>query len=158
MRGALTFPIGCIGSGITSPKGDPLGQAMARIWRQGQTKPCFIYRFVLAGTLEDVFLGVICWKFGENPCAHGNQMNPIWLLKNGCIFRNLQEQICCYFSYQNEVVFFARNQFSEPSFCGAIVWRNVVKGPEHVRYRWIRAACARVHSVSLSTTDEFIFE
>ncbi|CAL1149124.1 unnamed protein product [Cladocopium goreaui] len=52
-------------------------QAMARIWRQGQTKPCFIYRFVLAGTLEDVFLGVICWKFRENPCAHGNQMSPI---------------------------------------------------------------------------------
>lgn len=26
---------------------------MARIWRQGQTKPCFIYRFVLAGTLEE---------------------------------------------------------------------------------------------------------
>eukprot|EP00434_Breviolum_minutum_P014719 symbB.v1.2.012979.t1/scaffold908.1/size153097/12 len=28
-------------------------QAMARIWREGQTKPCFIYRFVLAGTLEE---------------------------------------------------------------------------------------------------------
>ena len=30
----------------------PMVQAMARIWREGQTKPCFIYRFVLAGTLE----------------------------------------------------------------------------------------------------------
>ena len=34
----------------------------------------------------------------------------------------------------------------------------MVKGPEHVQYRWIRAACVRVHSVSLSTTDEFMFE
>ena len=29
---------------------------MARIWRQGQTKPCFIYRFVLAGTLEELLV------------------------------------------------------------------------------------------------------
>ncbi|CAJ1367319.1 unnamed protein product [Effrenium voratum] len=28
-------------------------QAMARIWRDGQTKPCVIYRLVLAGTLEE---------------------------------------------------------------------------------------------------------
>ncbi|CAK9038459.1 unnamed protein product [Durusdinium trenchii] len=26
---------------------------MARIWREGQTKPCYIYRFVLGGTLEE---------------------------------------------------------------------------------------------------------
>jgi SNF2 family DNA or RNA helicase len=29
-------------------------QAMARIYRQGQTKPCFIYRFFSSGTVEEV--------------------------------------------------------------------------------------------------------
>ncbi|XP_055387996.1 DNA repair and recombination protein RAD54-like [Condylostylus longicornis] len=28
-------------------------QAMARVWRDGQTKPCFIYRFVATGTIEE---------------------------------------------------------------------------------------------------------
>jgi DNA repair and recombination RAD54-like protein len=28
-------------------------QAMARIYRQGQKKTCFIYRFFTAGTLEE---------------------------------------------------------------------------------------------------------
>jgi DNA repair and recombination protein RAD54B len=28
-------------------------QAMARIWRPGQTRPCFIYRFIAAGTIEE---------------------------------------------------------------------------------------------------------
>lgn len=28
-------------------------QAMARVWRDGQTKPCYIYRLVAAGTIEE---------------------------------------------------------------------------------------------------------
>lgn len=28
-------------------------QAMARVWRDGQTKPCFIYRFLATGTIEE---------------------------------------------------------------------------------------------------------
>ena len=28
-------------------------QAMARIWRPGQSRPCFIYRFIAAGTIEE---------------------------------------------------------------------------------------------------------
>jgi len=33
-------------------------QAMARIWRDGQTKPCFVYRLLTAGTLEEKVSGV----------------------------------------------------------------------------------------------------
>lgn len=28
-------------------------QAMARVWRDGQTKPCFIYRLIATGTIEE---------------------------------------------------------------------------------------------------------
>ena len=28
-------------------------QAMARIWRDGQTKPCFVYRMLTTGTMEE---------------------------------------------------------------------------------------------------------
>lgn len=29
------------------------GQAMARVWRDGQRKPCFLYRFLATGTIEE---------------------------------------------------------------------------------------------------------
>lgn len=29
-------------------------QAMARVYRQGQTKPCFVYRMFTSGTVEEV--------------------------------------------------------------------------------------------------------
>lgn len=32
-------------------------QAMARIWRDGQTKPCFVYRLLTTGTLEEKVRG-----------------------------------------------------------------------------------------------------
>lgn len=28
-------------------------QAMARVWRDGQTKPCFVYRLIATGTIEE---------------------------------------------------------------------------------------------------------
>jgi DNA repair and recombination protein RAD54 and RAD54-like protein len=28
-------------------------QAMARVWRDGQKKPCYIYRFVATGSIEE---------------------------------------------------------------------------------------------------------
>lgn len=30
-----------------------LGQAMARIWRDGQTKPCTIYRLLTTGAIDE---------------------------------------------------------------------------------------------------------
>lgn len=37
-------------------------QAMGRVWREGQTKPVFIYRFVSTGTVEETILSRQCSK------------------------------------------------------------------------------------------------
>ena len=39
-------------------------QALARVWRSGQQKPCYVYRFFAVGTLEEVCLGRQCSKAG----------------------------------------------------------------------------------------------
>uniref|UniRef100_A0A0N4WFS4 DNA repair and recombination protein RAD54-like n=1 Tax=Haemonchus placei TaxID=6290 RepID=A0A0N4WFS4_HAEPC len=41
-------------------------QAMARIWRDGQTKPCHIYRLITAGTVEEKILHRQIKKTGLN--------------------------------------------------------------------------------------------
>lgn len=34
-------------------------QAMSRVWREGQTRPVFVYRLVSEGTIEDAILQVL---------------------------------------------------------------------------------------------------
>jgi len=38
-------------------------QAMSRVWREGQTRPVFVYRLVSEGTIEDAILQVIVYLF-----------------------------------------------------------------------------------------------
>ena len=38
---------------ITLRCGSCVGQAMARIWRDGQTKPCTIYRLLTTGAIDE---------------------------------------------------------------------------------------------------------
>lgn len=38
-------------------------QAMARVYRQGQTKPCFIYRMFTSGTVEEGTLPLVLIVF-----------------------------------------------------------------------------------------------
>lgn len=45
-------------------------QAMARIYRQGQKKECFIYRFMTTGTVEEGELKIGLQCFGNARHAH----------------------------------------------------------------------------------------
>ncbi|XGW28275.1 hypothetical protein V3C99_008237 [Haemonchus contortus] len=62
-------------------------QAMARIWRDGQTKPCHIYRLITAGTVEEKILHRQIKKTGLNSLINltDEPYNPTFLddeLKN----------------------------------------------------------------------------
>lgn len=37
-------------------------QAMSRIWRDGQAKPCFVTRLVTAGTIEEKVRRLTAWS------------------------------------------------------------------------------------------------
>ena len=39
-------------------------QALARVWRSGQTKPCYVYRFFATGSIEEVTYERQCSKEG----------------------------------------------------------------------------------------------
>merc|ERR1711965_637401 len=39
-------------------------QALARVWRSGQQKPCYVYRFFAVGSLEEVCFERQCSKEG----------------------------------------------------------------------------------------------
>ena len=47
-------------------------QAMARVWRTGQTKPCFIYRLFTTGTIEDAILLRHIKKHRLSTVIHGS--------------------------------------------------------------------------------------
>ncbi|KII61371.1 DNA repair and recombination protein RAD54-like protein [Thelohanellus kitauei] len=44
-------------------------QAMARVWRDGQKKPCFIYRLVCTGTIEEKILQRQAHKKALSSCV-----------------------------------------------------------------------------------------
>uniref|UniRef100_A0A0K0EVT3 DNA repair and recombination protein RAD54-like n=1 Tax=Strongyloides venezuelensis TaxID=75913 RepID=A0A0K0EVT3_STRVS len=48
-------------------------QAMSRIWREGQTKPCFIYRFFGTGTIEEKIFQKQIKKKALSSCFVGEQ-------------------------------------------------------------------------------------
>ncbi|KAL7523346.1 hypothetical protein ACHAXR_000785, partial [Thalassiosira sp. AJA248-18] len=74
-------------------------QAMARVYRQGQTKPCFIYRMFTTGTVEEVILqrqlqkgnlaklandGGSKKKGGNTASFSKEELRDCFTLKDGC--------------------------------------------------------------------------
>eukprot|EP00978_Attheya_sp_CCMP212_P018129 scaffold49244_cov52-Attheya_sp.AAC.8 len=72
-------------------------QAMARVYRQGQTKPCFIYRMFTSGTVDEVILQRQMQKGSLATLAHGagsgkdrgsgftkEEIRDCFTLKDGC--------------------------------------------------------------------------
>jgi len=52
-------------------------QAMARIWRDGQTKPCFVTRLVTTGTIE------------EKVCGHANKCQQGWRASSSNLYNGM---------------------------------------------------------------------
>ena len=73
---------------IMEPSWNPSqdAQAQARVWRLGQTKPCFITRLLRAGCLEEKILQRQVYKRGlwkqalETADLEEQQLRDIWLL------------------------------------------------------------------------------
>ena len=51
------------------------GQAMARVWRDGQRKPCFIYRLLSTGTIEEKIFQRQTHKKALSSCVVDNEEN-----------------------------------------------------------------------------------
>lgn len=70
-----------------APRLTAASQAVSRIWRYGQTRPCFVYRLVYGGTMEETLyeatlgkealfqqVSVLCW-----PCIRAAQLRArVW--------------------------------------------------------------------------------
>ena len=50
-----------------------ISQAMARVWRDGQKKPCFIYRLLATGTIEEKIFQRQAHKKALSSCVVDNE-------------------------------------------------------------------------------------
>lgn len=53
-------------------------QAMGRVYRQGQTKPCYIYRLFTAGTVEELIYQRQCQKLSLAAVVEGGKLKDSW--------------------------------------------------------------------------------
>ena len=66
-------------------------QAMARVWRDGQKKQCFIYRMLAVGTIEEKIFQRQTHKKALSSCVVDQVHHMSWML-----FLNM---ISCLFEY-----------------------------------------------------------
>lgn len=59
------------------------GQALARVWRDGQKKDCFVYRFIATGTIEEKIFQRQCHKQSLSACVVDEE-----------------ENVACHFSFE----------------------------------------------------------
>ncbi|KAJ3359517.1 helicase [Kappamyces sp. JEL0680] len=87
-------------------------QAMARIWRQGQKRPCFIYRFISTGTIEEFIL---------QRQLHKQDLSNSVVDRSAMGSAFTEEELSCIFDYDKDtasIVFDGANALPKPSLLG----------------------------------------
>src|SRR5579859_1861085 len=75
-------------------------QALARVWRDGQKKDCFVYRFIATGTIEEKIFQRQSHKQSLSSCVVDSVLSPFILIPRSIpVFISLPCSIIFFFGF-----------------------------------------------------------